>query len=193
MSEVLTAMQYPRKRQFTLLDAMVVIAATAVGLAVLRFTPERVILQVYAMPVQLLLFQVGWTMSHRITAVLLCGCLANLTCALVPRGSDRWRRVRAPGVIACLCVVLVVTLEAVRNLAHSVDDLTRGFSSVHVMGSSLYASSHAVLITWTTLWLVGRWRPACSWPDRLGRLIGCALLIAEVLCVGYEITMALTS
>ena len=104
----------------------------------------------------------------------------------------RWRRLsRQPGVVACLALALswvaagaytVGNVLSNHPTAGTAPGLPPGTTFVRssasfleefaVFGSVL--GGFAVVVAWSTLVLVGRWRLEPTWLDRLGRLIGVA-------------------
>jgi hypothetical protein len=170
------------RRRFTLLDALVLIAATAGGFAIIRFSQESSFPGELVMPpLERFLFEAGWTFDYRIPPVLVCLSLATALCALRSPQSLRKPLIRSPGVIACLLVVLVVVMETGRNfITHLVRHRQDPFLEMATVNWA-YVSRQAVLVAWIAVRLSGRWRPVRGWPDRLGRWIGWTWLIMWVL------------
>jgi hypothetical protein len=160
--------------RFTLLDAMILIAGTAVSAAIARgfFTESRpypfgrmAIEGIYILTASHLLL--GWS-------------VALLACQAWRRGRLGRRVARWPGTAACVAVFVVASL----NLMYAWTVGLARTSYARVFVSMSLARPHtmagAVAVAWSVLLLSGRWRPARAWPDRLGRAIGWSWLALYV-------------
>ncbi len=192
-------------RQLNILDAMVLIAATALGLALLGFSVgglgvirEQVKESLdFSGPVPHNWPRWVWTIVTwygLIVEVSFPFC-ASWTIAILalrvrrPRPSMR-RLLRQPGTVACYSAaifLLPALLGSICLLASSYfafdisfdsPEWQRGLALCFIFLPSLPGS--AVLSSWVTLRLVGRWRSEASWIDRVGRLLG-AYWIAAIL------------
>ncbi len=160
-------------RRFTLIDLMVLVAATCAGLAILRpylatFASRkwrqaspyiRTIEATYG----------AWS------CIAACWMIALLLLRYRRPRPRRGRLVRRPGHVAC-CVAVVALAEgflyqlAVSGLS---DPMRRPFS-FHSFWITV--SGHigpTVAGAWLLLALSGRWKSDPGWIDRLGRLLGC--------------------
>jgi hypothetical protein len=175
-------------RRFTILDAMVLVAATAVGLTLARPLAGE--------PFPLHHLKEGllpW-LAPMTRQVILCWSLVVMwTPALLllgwkgPRPSRR-RRLTTPGFAACVVATIMLGLEVAyaashwairRRMASSPQPneylaLLRSLKHEEFIAPSI---GFAVAAWWTTMALSGRWRPARDWLDRAGRVVG-ALWIA---------------
>ncbi len=158
------------ERRFTIADAMLLIAATAVGLSVQRdwiapvFRGPLYPLRYYVDLPYLLLAPLNFYWTLAFVAIRLRS----------PRPSPR-RLGRQPGFIAGLAVILATLIHAVlgANLVFSargvqwdrVDHLLLNLSPAQTIAP-------AVAVAWMVLAVSGRWRPNAGWIDRLGRFIG---------------------
>lgn len=180
------------RRPFTLLDAMVLVAAVAAGLGAVRGWVElRSRLPQFdngPFPARLQDVRDGYTAVRLV--------LVPVTLALIPLGlraprpplGRLWSR---PGMIVPVALVLAI-------LSCAFDET--GFP--HLMGFHyLYASPAqrafyvineaisisrapaAIVVAWTALALAGRWEPETSWVGWLGRGIGFAWIGG---CLGYR-------
>jgi hypothetical protein len=170
---------------------MLLIAATAVGLAAMRYfigsrlgnetsltelldRPERGwdAVQVLRRAQDVLVLPLpvvgGWTL------------VLPLVQARRPGGLRR-RLLREPGATACVAALLgIATGAAVMagpaltgrlvggRLRHDVTDWIAYFALEHLLAHA----GAAVAVAWALQALAGRWRPSRDWDDRLGRLLG---------------------
>jgi hypothetical protein len=180
-------------RQFTLADAMALVAAVAVGLALSRV----------------------WTRcaderrTYQSTTILYPGPLARLrpvtkravqywpvVAALSPtllalrtrRPRPRRRRLFAPpGVTACATATIAIALQGLMNVLHylglslesshwkwiELDHLYVLDLTLATIGAlSSMTVGIAVAAAWGSTALAGRWQPESSWIDRAGRVVG---------------------
>jgi hypothetical protein len=182
----------PAGRRFTLLDAMILVAATACGLAVdgglnalIRSTngldsmdllgalfgdrdyPELAgLLMLMTMPVA-----AAWTLA-----------LIPLR-LLKPRPSLR-RLARQPGwMAACAFAVALAFSSAVFGGLVAVIDRTQSFVMMVTVGLSPLLAvgfASAIVATWLTLILGRHWRPERSWLDRSGRALGVFWIVLAI-------------
>jgi hypothetical protein len=161
-----------QKRNLTVLDVMITIAATAGGLAVIR-GPVSGVLHVLPSnpPVPLLIPRPALNIALlTLTAWPLPAMwtLALLTMTLrAPRPS--WHKLsRQPGVIACYSVVLVGAINALLLASLS---LTLPYIG-DIFPILALPIGLAVAVAWMSLLLVGQWWPVSSLFDRAGRVLG---------------------
>ncbi len=177
-------------RQFTLIDAMMIIAATATGLALdravwldtalwseIRFWDGSVPRDFRS------LVHIGVLLSVLPAAMLTVAALA----LHLRQPRDRWRRVcRRPGMAACLAATspLVIGMALVGCARLGKSDFTANL----LLGYGLpLMAGGAVAAEWSLLVLNGRWRPSPSWLDRLGRLVG-LLWLVSIAALGWTFT-----
>jgi hypothetical protein len=185
------------ERRFTLFDAMILVAATAVGLAIARrwtgiaevkrrlfLSPEDGLLQALA------------PLTQRI--VLSWPVVAMWTLALVAlrlrRPRPRGRRLFTPaGVVACLVAVVVMGLEFAHVVVIEAEDWLQfpqprhtaarwyefEFRTIHTTATT--SIGFAVATAWVALALARRWRSERSWIDRAGRVVGCLWIVLLLL------------
>jgi hypothetical protein len=173
-------------RTFTLWDVLVLIAATAIGLAWLRIVwdldsfhdLEEWLRSAPEMSVPLL---AAWTIG--------IGALR-----LLPPRPPMHRLVLQPGAAACGAVMLVFTTK---SLLHVADLFARGPNGVQVFDVaprwySLVLSEteyhYPIAVVWALLLLSRRCRPEPSWIDRAGRGLGLSWL---VLALWYAVDRAM--
>jgi hypothetical protein len=183
------------RRRFLISDAMVLIAATAVGIALARMimsfegwrrdfgTPQE--------PWRTA--RVVFRNSRNVGSPLLLTWTVALLVLHLRRPRPRLRRVfRRPGAIACGVATLAFLLPTVLIIPLGVRARAEGSSvgdpfylaSIWVLGAN---GGLGVLCGWLTLVLGGRWRPEPSWLDRAGRIVGAGWIAAYVLrlCMPY--------
>lgn len=195
--------------RMTLVDAMILVAAAAVGLTVFQVVNKLgmlgsrlIVANLFEAPPD------GWRPIYVIVRAqqvleFLLPIVASWTMAVpllrLRKPRRAWRRVaRAPGMVACLAALAGLvwcTLGAASGFA-----ISRGFSRWHLLPAYHFMSFFvtdqvfadiglAVAVAWAVLAVSGRWRPACDWHDRLGRVLGIAWLIIGLVwtCRRYPI------
>lgn len=182
-----------QQRRFTLADAMALVAAVAVGLALsrvwTRFEHERIMctspLASYTGPLVRLSPVTFWAVQYWPVVAALSPTLLALR---TRRPRPTWRRLFAPpGVTAYAAATIAIALEGLTNVLWI---LCRSFSSfpwegikldrisvLHLTLATINALSSmtagiAVAAAWGSTALFGRWRPESSWIDRAGRVVG---------------------
>jgi hypothetical protein len=159
-------------RVFTLLDAMVFVAATAVGLAVIRTcSPVYYTWQYTPIPPPTWVNWSSVVFSHwsfYLSPLPAAWALAVLILRLRAPRPTLHRVFRQPGLVASCAVVLCV----LAGVAHYLADLHRPSYHEWPFEYTTYSAGCAVGAVWLVLWLGGRWRAERSWIDRLGRGLG---------------------
>jgi hypothetical protein len=159
-----------RTKRFTLSDAMILVAATAVGLAMARAYDPMFSGAPHAKFVKL-----AWGAP---AGVVSAWGLAVIVLRL-RRPRPRVRRLlRQPGMVACCALVFALGIGAVWPMAHRV---IRNRPVLHglfdqlfntIWNSAAYFVPWSIAAAWVTLTLSNRWRPVPDWVDRLGRVVG---------------------
>jgi hypothetical protein len=190
---------YPRK--FTLFDAMVLIAATAIALL-----PLRLFLSGYSGLSESL------SLAHRIVELgfvadaLICPLALSLSLALwvlrlrQPRPGLP-RVFRQPGMAACTAILvyssffLTATLISLflsyfaSGVFHNHMFLEFNFA-IWILIMPMSMMGVTVFAVWIVLWLTGAWRPEPSWIDRAGRVLG-TYWVANSLLFGSSVLAGL--
>lgn len=174
------------RRPFTLLDAMLLTAATAVGFVAFRdYWP--------------LYFRYNSVASQDRAFNLIVHCPAFLAlpwmiCVLGLRLKGPRPRARLlarePGVVACAAALVAATLGglkialwmAFRPWRSRADGLWPWDQAWYMIMEYVYPS---VAFAWLTLAISGRWRADPGWQDRLGRVLG-AYFVAEYLLIDLK-------
>jgi hypothetical protein len=173
---------------------MILVAATAVGLAIARrWTARADTTRLFLHPEQGIL-----TSLAPLTRQIVLGwpVVAMWTLALValrlrrPRG----RRLFAPpGVVACLVAAVVMGLEFAQVVVIETEDWLQypqpmhtaarwnefEFRAIHTTATT--STGYAVAAAWVALALARRWRSERSWIDRAGRVVGCFWIVLLLL------------
>lgn len=157
-------------RRFTILDAMLVLAAIGGAFWMMKVT-------VHAPPG----FDLRSTVMTDVNILVLAMSVLVVACRLTPPRPLRAALFRPPGVAACLAAILA----AFCTLAYYSADLFhlgRGAAVAASMGSRAtgLAAAGAVVAVWTSMRLDGRWAPEPSSIDRLGRIVGAAWIILSL-------------
>ena len=190
----------PARPRFRLVDAMVLIAAMAVGLTLVRYSqmryfaweppvPDRVIYHTLIM-ISMAVYGALPILYGLCTAVVATGLRSTR-----PRREEFTLR---PGLAACTAaLVALLTALIVRLLSYAVGnpgvlwsrqpvDLLFATAyayllSPHALDSLLMeagvGSISAVLAVWAIQHLCGLWHAVPEWPDRLGRVLGWLFLL----------------
>ncbi len=182
-------------RRFTILDAMVLVVATAAGLALLRWTWK-----VTEFSGSLTGFQQFDLIELGLRATF--SFLATWTPALLilrlVRPRPRWRELaRQPGMVACAAATLVLAWEAAAILGTGL--VTPRFARSRGVFFFPFVLSYqevpkvasVVAGAWLTLALGGRWRAEPGWVDRSGQVVGVAWLACQATQTLMEFLVAM--
>ena len=151
------------------MDAMIIIAAIAVGLGLGR----TIIGDAISMPSSPM-----WV-ARPITYFLLACTLAYLPLRLRgPRPSLR-HLTRQPGMVACVAVAVVVTIDVVSSAIYwaKAGPMYRSMMLELFWRGNSHHPAAAVAAAWLGLALSRRWRGERGWIDRMGRVFGVLWLI----------------
>ena len=163
-------------RRFKVLDGLALIAATAVGLSLVRLTEVDWSFPYW--PRQPMRFLLASNMIVRAVAlILVCLAAAVLACGLVPAGPPRRWRLREPGLLGCVCVCATAPLPWAWHHTLRLVGLNPDININQLLHQWLDGASSAVFLCWAALLLTGRWRPAPSWTNHAGHAI-CIMLLA---------------
>ncbi|HEV3166043.1 MAG TPA: hypothetical protein VGZ22_18595 [Isosphaeraceae bacterium] len=168
----------PAVRRFTLLDATVLIAATAVGLAMALQNNEPLRRDLQFVEVMLragyLDFLTPWRTMGLVldfTSVLVTWTLALLALRLLPPRPANRELFRQPGIVACFTAsipsVPIILLSVFLSPSHEANPIGLNYFLLPVVGVF-------VAVNLVALALVGGWRHERSWIDRCGLLAGLA-------------------
>jgi hypothetical protein len=175
------------RRSFTLLDAMVLVAATAIGLAAARGL-HKPIWSMTSMSVESGLYSaISLAVARWIVIALPMAWAWTITLSLLGlRGFQTGRRAPLilPGSAACGAATIAMAIEMINLLAVLSAIVIWGGMSRPRMGwliaeliveidmPGVATPGLAVTIAWVALAVSRRWQPEPSWIDRAGRLMG---------------------
>jgi hypothetical protein len=167
--------QHGRHSQWTIVDGMILVAATGVGLVILKELYRK------------LEYGLSGTSDLRRLGLLAQPLMIAWAVGLLIVGHNRlrepsWRLMRRPGVLACVMAVVMTLIALAIRYAAVYVAVRRGLpapfgsatSTLLLVAQSSLATGFAILFSWTTLLVTGTWRPSSDWIDRSGRLLGLA-------------------
>jgi hypothetical protein len=182
------------RRRFQIADAMILVAATAMGCGLMLSIARMAKRSPYDWFAELISQEPWYDLvadSGKITALALLTMplVVMVTLALLPIwlvGTRlRFRRLaRRPGLMAScassLAMVFLALPVLVGALAGGVrcDGLSRLLALEEGILSATIFGGLAVLVSWMTLVVGGRWRSEATWLDRLGRAMGLYWIMA---------------
>jgi hypothetical protein len=189
-------MSAPERRPITLFDLMILAAATALGLSLVRFGWPRKVAGAWIFTWPLSPSNAGgypskiWVLPIAERAAPFLPCLAAWTGAFLvtrlrgPRPRRR-RLLRQPGLVAAVAALSILAIEWMLLIGSAWFDGRFNFMSPlrineFVANGVVLLAHHAgwaVLVSWLTLVLIGQWHPERSWVDRWGRVLGCTWIL----------------
>lgn len=201
MKRTISETSKPAGRPFGILDVLVMIAATAVGLAWIRVVAPTLTLE---MIWEAILARPNGEFPGVVVdlaGVIVVPMLAAWSLALLLLGRRdagtrprRRRRGPAPGTLACLAaaamlglpLAVVLVIGAVAGSA-----ALEPHQEVLAIGSLVGAllAGIAIFWSWITLALCRRWQPQPTWLDRAGRLIGMTWMLLAMTSVVATVWM----
>ena len=167
-------MDKPPIRRLNLSDLVILVAASAFGVLILR--TER---EVRATGMNITRHLVpSWTLTIGLeVSPFLLPTAAGLLIARLLRPRPPWRRIfRQPGVVACLTILVSMASFILLRFgdlltAKSKGIPTIGFEIQFFLWNSMFTGKD-VALAWSILALARAWRPEPSWIDRAGRGFG---------------------
>jgi hypothetical protein len=186
-------------RRISVLDAMILTAATAIGLTIARsYSLELLRNDLPPYPPITRGLVTAWMYILATLPVPALWSLAILALRLRHPRPPLRRLVRQPGVVACGAASLVIAVRVIGFVTLLIRTYGNRYMTVTLLldrrfavtvpypgpvnGSTVYASAYfaasafgmstAVAAVWLLLALSGRWRSEAGWLDRVGRLLG---------------------
>ena len=174
------------RRRFMLVDLVILVAASAVGMGIGRLSDSEALSDYLG---DLLLIRNWVRASIWLSAAIVASSGAVLIARCVsPRPSFR-QAIRQPGILACL---LVLADWLATSSLHEAHNALSGLVKSHPFVPSFFGqmfmihfTGKSVVVGWVTLAIVGEWRPALDWVDRAGRVVGVVTILlglASMLC-----------
>ncbi|OJW18664.1 MAG: hypothetical protein BGO49_23340 [Planctomycetales bacterium 71-10] len=170
------------ERRFTLLDAMVLIAATAAALTFIRATGLSFLEPTFDHP------RAKYAALARHEASMAMPFLTSWTLAffglrLIPPRPRLRRLGRQPGTAACIAAILAVAIHSMWLLSvfiGVVDPVGKGWLRVPRFFFESFGdvAPYAIIGAWSTYALSARRRPRTDWVDRFGNILGVAWIVA---------------
>jgi hypothetical protein len=164
-------MDKPPIRCLTLADLIILVAASAVGVLILRTAHGGRTVSLFGPLVPPWSFQIGTEVSP-----FLISTAAGLLISRLAQPRPPWRRLfRQPGLVACLVILADLAIGIIFNFGRSWIETLKlpgvNFTFDWYMDVS-WSSGMEVALAWTILALARAWRPEPSWIDRAGRCLG---------------------
>ncbi len=170
------------RRGFTILDAMVLLAAMASGFAISKAIGGLFYLRGSQLDAADPLFErvvqyVPGLVHDVIAPILTMTSFAILILGRIPPRPS-WRRwVRQPGVLGPLAIVVAIAIDGGVSVAITAASPRREFRFLETtVAQWIRIGSFALVASWLTLRLSGRWRRPLAWPGRAGVWLGIAWL-----------------
>ncbi len=171
-------------RKFTLFDAMVIIAATAVGFVPIRYLYDEILVNSGPEDWTLESIYVFAMLASTLTAPILITWSAALWVLRLRKPRPKlWQVYRQPGMIACTVILtgtLIFLIKLIVLIGYEAFQTPIGWRDLpdfsqlpsRVWGECFDAIEICVPVVWIVLWLGRVWRSERSWIDRAGRVLG---------------------
>jgi hypothetical protein len=189
-----------RSRPFTVLDTMILVAATAAGLSMARFFVVTNRFWIYGSPPGGVLVYKLHVNIYRYIIFCSLIILAWSLSFLVLRFRHPRRRPRhllcLPGTIPCVTSAILTLFAVGFSLARLVaESKSRGYYLSNPMvlfmpyyvKTVLFPTGLAIVVGWTILVLGGRFRPESGWIDRCGMILGGFWIACSTATIWYSI------
>ncbi len=171
------------RRRFRISDLLILVAASAPGLVLLRIADNLNLFEVNTLQ------DVPWgrLFIEHLSVIGEC-TLGPWTLVVLALSLQRpWPSLRdvvgRPGFVACVCVTLA-SIPSVLYFTIGImtsQDIEPSFTNMYAnnaLGRLVHGAGQLIIGAWLTLALLGRWQPGPTWMDRLGCLLGlCFVLI----------------
>jgi hypothetical protein len=174
----------PPPRRLTLADAMLLVAATAPSLVLLRIAAAMGLFTIDPKAKSPPGREFVEHLSLGGGCVLVPLALSVLILGLRHRRATRREVIHGPGFVACLALFIATMLPAAHFAVRVAiaDELNRpnevALNFNNSFGRLTHGAGPMIAGAWLALALTGRWRPGPSWMDRLGCCIGgCSIIM----------------
>jgi hypothetical protein len=178
-------------RRFSIGDGLILIAATAVGLAATRTLVKDVAPRPFRAAIEMGRqrgsgVEAAWALACVLTVFLVVPMLAAWTAGgllvSLRRPRPPWRRLALrPGSMACLAAMATFPIASFLTYRAWMSRSGAIMAESYVFGSLAFGTAQAgaaVFWCWVGMDVAGRWGPKPTWPDRLGRALGVAWIVA---------------
>jgi hypothetical protein len=182
-------------RKLALKDAMTLIAAAAIGLALIRHSQSRFFAwEPPAQPGKIVyntFYNIG-KLLYGTVPILFALCATVVVAGLRGPWPRRQEFAFRPGLAACATALVAFAVAAfLQLLGYAVLGMTRPIEVFMAKAPELWspegiaalfqyageAAMPAILTVWGLQRLSGMWQPIAEWPDRLGRALGWVFLL----------------
>jgi len=175
-------------RKFTLVDAMVLVAAIGVAFVLIREYLEslpfrRILLLVAHDPALSWLWRLGTVLSGILAPLAVSLSLALWILRFREPRPDLHRVFRQPGMVACSATVIETSVFVLKVLFSEYYVVRKGWMMPQLNQLWIIRlpwNGEVVAVAWILLWLSGRWRSEPSWIDRAGRVLGVYWVVSGV-------------
>jgi hypothetical protein len=174
------------RRRFTIADGMILLAATAVGLALARavadWSLERLSNPTFPASIRRVFLLQAWTIG--MDYLTLTWGLTLPILRLRPPRPGRRRLLREPGLIACGAAAFAAAFGIAMRLPTLLLPMAGFRTDPRQWVVSLLSTGSiglAVAAAWSLQFLSGRWRPVPNWIDRSGRALGLFWIVAALI------------
>ena len=176
-------------RRFTLLDAMVLIAAAGIAFVPIRlflwenwhFPEERSVPEIW---------RAGLEINVSLVPLVLCLSAAILLLAMKKPRPNMRRAFRRPGIAACTVALVYAVLSAIGyavflHFSYALDravfdDQSSAMLWIRIGMQPIFLVGGAIASVWIVMGLSGTWRAERSWIDRAGRALGVYWILLSV-------------
>ncbi len=171
-------MPKPSKRRFLISDAMVLIAATAVGIALTKaIMPDFTALSLSAGGALSRFLQIEYVLNC-VVPTLFAWTIALLLLRLRQPRPRRGRVFLQPGAAACAAAIIASTVSA--GLTMVIWAMGSRIIHFYNVVSATHVAGYAILGAWLVLILSEKWRPDHRWIDRAGTVIGAIWIVVTI-------------
>jgi hypothetical protein len=171
----------PLHRNFTIRDVAILIAATAFGLALARFSMVHA--EMWGGPTHQVLHAL-YLGTKLVSCVALAWTLAYCPLRIFrPRPRFRWA-IRQPGTAACYAVLVALAMTVVLRFPHLVIDYIQSYFYPQLFVVYIFndiSLGGSVIAIWLFLLISGGWRSGGDWVERFGKALGAYWIASDLL------------
>jgi hypothetical protein len=165
-------MDRPPLRRLNLADLAILVAATSVGVWIMRSAQESRSRSVWTVsgPTSW-----SWKIGLEVSPFLLTTSAALIVAGSLPPRLGTRISLRQPGLLACLAILVGTAAGVSLRAGHRAVAGLRGFGLIDFFDiylATVMGTGELVAASWATLALAGAWRSVPDWVDRSGRILG---------------------